>query len=97
MNSIKKPLNFAKNEIVLTISLILAVISAFFVTPNKTYADYIDFRTLGLLFSLMTVTEGCKKLGLFERCANAILGKVHNTFQLSAVLVGLCFFSVKHL
>lgn len=93
MNAIKKAFNFAKNEIVLTISLVLAVISAFFVTPNKTYADYIDFRTLGLLFSLMTVTEGCKKLGLFERCANAILGKVHNTFQLSAVLVGLCFFS----
>lgn len=69
------------------------VISAFFVTPDKAYASYIDFRTLGLLFSLMTVTEGCKGLGIFERSAKFIISKVNTAFQLSIVLVGLCFFS----
>ena len=73
--------------------MLLAVISAFFITPDKAYASYIDFRTLGLLFSLMTVTEGCKGLGIFERSAKFIISKVNTAFQLSIVLVGLCFFS----
>ena len=93
MHLIKKAADFAKRETVLTAAVLLAVISAFFVTPDSGYADYIDFRTLGLLFSLMTVTEGCKELGLFDRFARGILAKVHTALGLSAVLVGLCFFS----
>ena len=93
MNAIKNAFNFAKKETVLIVAMLLAVISAFFVTPDKAYASYIDFRTLGLLFSLMTVTEGCKDLGIFERSAKFIISKVNTAFQLSIVLVGLCFFS----
>lgn len=93
MKYITKAVAFVKKETVLTAAMLLAVISAFFVTPDKEYASYIDFRTLGLLFSLMTVTEGCKSLGLFERSAKFLINKVHTAFQLSAVLVGLCFFS----
>lgn len=93
MKTINKAVAFAKRETVLTAAMLLAVISTFFVTPDKEYASYIDFRTLGLLFSLMTVTEGCKKLGIFERSAKLLINKVHTAFQLSTVLVGLCFFS----
>ena len=69
MKNINKAITFAKKETVLIVAMLLAVISAFFVTPDKAYASYIDFRTLGLLFSLMIVTEGCKGLGIFERSA----------------------------
>ncbi len=93
MKNINKAITFAKKETVLIVAMLLAVISAFFVTPDKAYASYIDFRTLGLLFSLMTVTEGCKGLGIFERSAKFIISKVNTAFQLSIVLVGLCFFS----
>ena len=93
MKNINKAIAFAKKETVLIVAMLLAVISAFFVTPDKAYASYIDFRTLGLLFSLMTVTEGCKGLGIFERSAKFIISKVNTAFQLSIVLVGLCFFS----
>ena len=93
MKNINKAIAFAKKETVLIAAMLLAVISAFFVTPDKAYASYIDFRTLGLLFSLMTVTEGCKGLGIFERSAKFLINKVHTAFQLSIVLVGLCFFS----
>ena len=41
----------------------------------------------------MIVTEGCKGLGIFERSAKFIISKVNTAFQLSIVLVGLCFFS----
>lgn len=93
MKNINKAIAFAKKETVLIVAMLLAIISAFFVTPDKAYASYIDFRTLGLLFSLMTVTEGCKGLGIFERSAKFIISKVNTAFQLSIVLVGLCFFS----
>ena len=93
MKNINKAITFAKKETVLIVAMLLSVISAFFVTPDKAYASYIDFRTLGLLFSLMTVTEGCKGLGIFERSAKFIISKVNTAFQLSIVLVGLCFFS----
>lgn len=40
---------FIQRETVLVIALILAVISCFFVLPDKKYAEYIDWRT----------SEGC--------------------------------------
>ena len=88
-----KFITFIKSETVLVVSLVLALISAFFVHPGKNYIEYIDFRTLGLLFSLMIVTEGYKKSGVFEKIARKLIDKTKNAFQLSFVLVFLCFFS----
>lgn len=85
--------NFIKNEIVLILSLVLAVISAFFVTPNKEYFEYIDFRTLGLLFCLMAVMAGLNSMGVFKFIAEKMLSKVKNISQLSLILGLLCFFS----
>ena len=84
---------FIKNEIVLIISFILAVVSAFFVTPNKGYLEYIDFRTLGLLFCLMAVMAGLNNLGVFRFIAEKMLSKVKSIFGLSLILGLLCFFS----
>ena len=71
----------------------LALVSMFFVKPDRGYADYLDARVLALLFCLMTVMEGFKKTGLFEQMANDLLKKVKTFRQLMIVLVGLCFFS----
>lgn len=84
-----KIFTFLKKEIVLTVSLVLAIISMIFVTPNEKYFDYIDFRTLGLLFSLMTVMAGFNKMGVFKVIAEYLLNKV-NTMR---GVVLLCFFS----
>ncbi|MBR2953840.1 MAG: citrate transporter [Clostridia bacterium] len=85
--------NFIKNEIVLILSLVLAVISAFFVTPNKEYFEYIDFRTLGLLFCLMAVMAGLNSMGVFKFIAEKMLSKVKSISGLSLILGLLCFFS----
>lgn len=85
--------NFIKNEIVLIISFALAVISAFFVTPNKGYWDYIDFRTLGLLFCLMSVMAGLNNLGIFKFIAEKMLSKVKSISGITLILCLLCFFS----
>lgn len=86
-------LTFIKNEIVMLLSFVLAVTSAFFVAPSKDYIDYIDVRTLALLFCLMTVMAGLNKLGVFKILAEKILGKVKTLFGLVLTFVLLCFFS----
>ena len=84
---------FLKNEIVLILSFILAVISAFFISPNKGYLDYIDFRTLGLLFCLMAVMAGLNNMGVFKFIAEKMLSKVKNISGIFLILTLLCFFS----
>ncbi len=84
---------FIKSEIVLIISFVLAFISAFFVTPNKGYLEYIDFRTLGLLFCLMAVMAGLNSIGVFKFIAEKMLSKVKTISGLSLILGLLCFFS----
>lgn len=89
----KKIFVFIKNEAVMLISALLCVISMFFVAPNEKYTDYIDFRTLALLFCLMTVTAGLNTLGFFRLLAEKLLNKAKNIRTLVLTLVLLCFFS----
>lgn len=88
----KKIAAFCKKEIVLTASFILAVVSIFFVPPSREYIDYVDWRVLGILLSLMIVMEGLKENGLFASIGNYLLKKTSKVWQLCAVLVFLCFF-----
>ena len=83
---------FIQQETVLTAAAVLAVISAFFVPPDVQYIGYIDLRTLAILFSLMTVMAGLRRQGFFDGLGRALLSRTHSTFQLTLVLVGLCFF-----
>lgn len=83
---------FIQQETVLTVAIILAVISVLFVCPDRQYIGYIDFRTLGMLFSLMTVMAGLRRQGVFERVGQALLERSGGMLTLVLVLVGLCFF-----
>lgn len=84
---------FIKGDIVLTVSWVLAIISAFFVRPSKEYISYIDFRTLGILWSLMVIMEVFKQIGIFEYVGIHLLNKTKRIWQLVLVLILLCFFS----
>ncbi|MEE0435396.1 MAG: SLC13 family permease [Peptococcaceae bacterium] len=89
-----KPLiAFIKKETVLCVAFVLAVISAFFVTPDKTYLTYPDWRTLALLFSLMLIVGGLQQLGVFTLLGQALIKKAANLRMLYAVMILLCFFS----
>ena len=57
---------FFKKETVLSIAVILALLSMFWIRPDKVYFNYIDFRTLGLLFCLMAIVAGLKAIGVFD-------------------------------
>ncbi len=82
-----------QKEPVLSITACLALVSSCFVLPDAEYLGYIDFRTLAILFSLMTVMAGLRGQGVFDRLGRALLSHTRTTLQLTAVLVGLCFFS----
>lgn len=83
---------FLKKETVLSIAAMLAIISAFFVHPSKEYVDYIDWRTLGILLSLMIIMEGFKRTGFFDEIGAKLLKYTKKLWQLIMVLVFLCFF-----
>ena len=80
-----------KIDTVLCIAWILAIISAFFVHPGKEYLGYIDFRSLGILWGLMVIIQGFKENSVFDKIAGFLLSKVTKSWQLSAVLIFMCF------
>lgn len=88
----EKIVHFIKQETVLAVATVLAIISAFFVPPSEAYWAYIDWRVLGILLSLMIIMAGLQKTGLFDAIGTKLLGKTGNTRQLACLLVFLCFF-----
>lgn len=89
----KRIYNYLKKDAALTISWVLAIVSMFFIKSDKAYAGYIDWRSLGILWSLMIITKGYMQNGIFEKIGHALLTRTRKMWQLIAVLVGLNFFS----
>lgn len=84
---------FVKNEIVLCVAFILATISCFIIVPSKSYLEYIDFRTLSILFSLMITMAGFQKLSVFRQIGEALVNRTKTLRGLVIILVLLSFFS----
>lgn len=90
---IERVKQFIKKEIVLSVAFILAVLSSFYVGIDKEYIDYIDFKVLALLFCLMLVVEGLRRLKILDRIAEMFIKKSNTTTMLTMILILLCFFS----
>ena len=86
-------LNFFRNETIFCISLVLAIVSCFFVLPSIDYLNYINWETIILLFVIMVFVEILKNLSVFEIFVRKLLNKVKNTRGLVLFLVFTCFFS----
>ncbi len=82
--------DFFKKEFVFVISLILAIVSCFFVRPS---VDYINWDTIILLLVIMIVVEILKNLSIFEIMVRKLLTKIDNARELVLLLVFTCFFS----
>ena len=94
MNGFKDQLSdFLKEEIIFSISFILALASCFFVKPSMDYIGYINWETIALLFLIMLVVEVLKNLSVFEILVRKLLEKVKNSRVLVMFLVFSCFFS----
>lgn len=78
---------------VLIVAWILALFSAFIVHPDIRYKDYIDFRSLGILWGLMIIIQGLRENTVFEKIGDILLRKVKKSWQLVLVLIFICFIS----
>lgn len=88
----QKVISFAKKEIVFIIAAILAILSCLFVKPSAEYLEYIDFRVLGILLTLMILMEGLSKNHFFDKVGEFLLARTRRFGHLCLVLVFLCFF-----
>ena len=88
-----KFIDFFKKEFVFSISLLLAIISCFFVKPSINYLDYINWETIILLFVIMLIVEILKNLAIFEILVRKLLTKIGNARELVLILVFICFLS----
>ena len=93
LDAVARLIDFFRNETVFSISLILAIISCFFVTPNITYLDYINWDTIILLFVIMVIVEILKNLSVFEMVVRKLLARIGNARELVFFLVFTCFFT----
>ena len=84
--------DFFRRDAVLAIACVLAAASCVAVPPDVGYADYIDWRTIGLLFSLMVATSGLARAGVLARACRALVRACKSGGVLIAALVGLTFF-----
>ena len=82
-----------KNDTILVVSFVLAVISCFFVTPDAGYADYINLRVLAVLFALMLVVQAFARIGCFAFVTQKLVGAVKSEKLVSLLLVYLSLFS----
>ena len=87
-----KIIAFIKKETILSIAWLLAILSAFLVHPSVKYLGYIDFRSLGILWSMMIIMEGLKQNGFFDLVGKKLLTKTKGTLSLILILVFLCYF-----
>ena len=84
---------FLKNETVLCVSFLLAVLSAFVIKPDMLYLTYPDYRTIALLFCLMIIVAGFQSLGIFRMLGHFLITRAGSIRGLSVVMILLSFFS----
>ena len=82
----------AQKQTLPLVAAVLAACSCFAVPLDRGYLQYIDWRVLALLFSLMLVVAGWQKLGLFRQIGVLLSARVKTVRGLFWVLCGLCFF-----
>ncbi len=88
----EKMIKLFKEDTILVVSGILAFISCFFVTPDAGYKDYVNYRVLAILFSLMLVVSALIRIGTFDYLTEKLLGRIHSEKYVSLLLVVLSFF-----
>lgn len=86
---------FAKKEVVLSIAIVAAVITCFFVPPDAQYLGYFEEKTLIALFCMLSVVAGLKHTEVFELISKKMIGLFHTRRTVIYALVfGTYFFDM---
>ena len=82
---------FVKKNTVMLIALLAAVITCFFVPPDKAYLEYFDFKTLTCLFCVLAVVCALKNINFFYMLAKKIVRIFRNARLSILALVYITF------
>lgn len=88
----KKVIAILKKELMLSVSLIAAIAALFITPPSIELVKNIDWKTLAILFMMLTVLEGFKKENIFRPLIK-LTGNIKSMTALTFFLVGCVFFS----
>ena len=86
-------INVAKNETILIVAAILALISCFIVPPDADYKSYIHANTISQLICLMIVVCGFQRIGVFRIIGSRLLHHVNTARGLVITLIAMTYFS----
>ncbi len=83
--------SFAKKNAVAVIAFAAAAVTAFFVPPDRKYAEYFDFKTLSCLFCVLAVVCALKNINFFYMLAKKIVHCFKNVRMSVLALVYITF------
>ncbi len=83
--------NFVRKNVVMLVALLAAAITCLFVSPDKAYLDYFDFKTLTCLFCVLAVVCALKNVQFFYILARKIVQVFQNTRMCILALVYITF------
>ena len=84
-------LDFLKKNVVMVIAFVAAVVTAFFVPPDREYLGYIDLKTVSCLFCVLAVVCALKNINFFYMIAKKIVTMFKNARICVLVLVYITF------
>lgn len=88
---VKRILQYFRRETVLSAALVCALLSFLLTPPSVIHLQGIDTTTLLMLFSLMTIVAGFRRMGALDAVSRKLTRRVTTLRGLSAVMVALCF------
>ena len=83
--------NFIRKNVVMTVALVAAVITAIFVPPDKAYIEYFDFKTLSCLFCVLAVVCAFKNINFFYILAKNVVKIFKSTRYAILALIYITF------
>lgn len=84
---------FVSKEAVLVVAVLAAALSCALVPFDESYASYVDWRTLALLFCLMAVVTGLRFMGVMRLLGSWAVSRASSMRSLAFALVVLTFVS----
>lgn len=86
-----KILRFIKKNVVLCIAALAAIITVFFVPPDKEYLNYVDYKTIACLFLTLAVVCALRNIKFFTILARRLVLLAGNLRSLFLLLIVITF------
>ncbi|MCD8332331.1 MAG: citrate transporter [Oscillospiraceae bacterium] len=80
-----------KENVVMTVALAAAVVTSFWVPPDRAWLDYFDFKTLTCLFCVLAVVCALKNIRFFYLLARKVVHRFKTTRMSVLALVYITF------